>query len=178
MSHPATISHQHDGHQMDIASESQSVMEVRLGQGIVAAVLHVAAAGARGSRELAMELAAARHAVDSETDHRCHGSPFDASFSRHLSPRAFADLLQRQRSTDLALEPLNAAGVELLQQGNSELLETYGKLVVAAAKAAAAVRTEEGLLRWRRVEYSERRALDEICSTVAAPQSDCRRVLR
>jgi hypothetical protein len=145
-----------------------SARDVHLGQGVLAAVLHVAAAGARGARELAMELKAARDAVDSETDREGHAAPFDASFSRHLSPRALADLLQRQRSRDRALESLHA-GFELLQTEEPQLLRIYGELVMVAAEAAAQVRTEEGLFGWRRIEYSERRALDQIRSIVAAP---------
>jgi hypothetical protein len=145
-----------------------SIRDVRLGQGVVAAVLHIAAAGARGSRELAMELDAARDAVNSEAGRQRYPAPFDASFSQHLSPRAFADLLQRQRSTELTLESLHA-GVKLLHTDEPELLGMYGELVMVAAHAAAQVRTEEGLFGWRRIEYSERRALHQIRSIVTPP---------
>jgi hypothetical protein len=58
----------------------------------------------------------------------------------------------------------------LLQTNEPKLLRIYGKLVMVAANAAARVRTEEGLFGWRRIEHSERRALDQIRSIVAAPQ--------
>lgn len=167
MAHPKIISYQYNGALVDMATVSTK--DESLGQGLVAAVLHVAAAGARGSRELAMELDAAHKAVDSKTSRGRYAAPFDASFSRHLLPRALAGLLQRQRRRDQALELLHA-GVELLQKDEPKLLRIYGKLVMVAADAAARVRTEEGLLGWHRVEYSERRALDQIRSIVAAPQ--------
>jgi hypothetical protein len=166
MAHPAIIWYQHRGHRVDMATVSSR--DVCLGQGVVAAVLHIAAAGARGSRELAMELDAAREAVNSAADRQRYPAPFDASFSQHLSAHAFADLLQRQRSTDLALESLHA-GVKLLHTDAPKLLRMYGKLVMVAANAAARVRTEDGLFGWRRIEYSERRALDQIRSIVTRP---------
>lgn len=144
---------------------TESIRDVRLGQGVLAAVAHVAAAGARGSRELAMELDAAHDAIHYRMNRGRYAAPFDASFSRHLSLRAFADLLPRPRLPDLALEPLQA-GVELLQTEEPELLRIYGELVMVAAHAAAQVKTEDGLLGWRRIEYSERRALDQIRSIV------------
>ena len=151
---------------MDMANVS--IRDVRLGHGVVAAVLHVAAAGARGSRELAMALNAARDAVDSETGRGRYAAPFDASFSQHLTPRAFEDL--RHRSMHRALESLHEGVVELLQPSEAELLKIYGDLVLVAAEAAAKVRTEEGLLGWRRIEYAESRALDQIRSIFAAPR--------
>ena len=153
-----------------------STRDVRLGQGLAAAVLHVAAAGARGSRELAMEVDAARNAVHSKTNRGGYAAPFDASFSRHLSVRVLADLLQRQRSRHLALESLHA-GVELLRKDEPALLRIYGKLVMVAANAAARARTEDGFLGWQGIDYSERRALDQIRSIVAAPQRAWRTVL-
>lgn len=146
-----------------------STRDVRLGLGLAAAVLHVAAAGARDSRQLALEVNAARNAVHSKTSRGGYAAPFDASFSRHLSVHALAELLQRRRSRHLALESLRT-GVELLHKEEPELLELYGELVMVAANAAAEVRTEKGLLGWQRIEYSERRALDQIHSIVAAPQ--------
>src|SRR5262245_61702406 len=102
--------------------EYVSTRDMRLGQGVLAAVLHVAAAGARGPRELAMELDAARGAVKSKTGCEGYAAPFDAAFSQHLSRSAFAELLERPRSSDLALESLHAS-VELLEQaGDPELL--------------------------------------------------------
>jgi hypothetical protein len=175
MAQPAIISYQHKEHRVDMATVS--TRDVRLGQGVAAAVLHVAAAGARGSRELAMELDAARDAVDSRTNRGGYAAPFDASFSRHLLPRALAGLLQRQRRRDQALESLHA-GVDLLQKDEPELLTIYGELVMVAADAAARVRTEEGLFGWHRVEYSERRALDQIRSIVAAPRGAWQPVLK
>jgi hypothetical protein len=168
MAQLAVVSSQHIKDR-DVDMSKVSIRDQHLGQGVAAAVLHVAAASARGSRELAMELNAARDAVDSATDRRRYAAPFDASFSRHLSLRAFADLLQRQHSIILALEPLRAS-VALLRTSEPKLLKIYGRLVMVAANAAARVRTEEGLFGWSRIEHSERRALDRIRSIVAASQ--------
>jgi len=125
-------------------------------QGVLAAVVRVAAVSAPGTRELVLEFDAARQSVERSAR---DSQRLEAIFAEGLSTLGLKRLVCQSATLS---EPLTALrrSVVLLKDSERDLSE-YQRLVLKAAEAAARAHTWVGLLS-RRITYLERMALEEI----------------
>ena len=129
----------------------------QLQEGVLAAVVRVAAVSAPGARELVLEFDAARRWVEQSVR---VSRRLESIFAAGLSSLVLKRLVCEQQL--LPAESLNALrrGVTLLRNSSEDLSE-YQRLVLQAADAAARARTWTGLLS-SRVSHLEKDAIEEI----------------
>jgi hypothetical protein len=139
-----------------MANQECSSEHDEIQQGVLAAVVRVAAVSAPGTRELVLEFDAASQAVEGSAR---DSQKLEAIFAEGLSTLGFKQFVRQSAASSESLTALRRS-VVLLKDSERDLNE-YQRLVLKAAEAAAGAHTWVGLLS-RRITYLERMALEEI----------------
>jgi hypothetical protein len=158
----------------------QARIDERCGQalhdGVLAAVTHVAAAGATDTKELTLELLAANIAVKTCMRRVPKDSALERTFRDGLSLDRLKELAPEYWRCDFRLEWLRYT-LHLMETGASDLVphSAYRELVLAAAKAAIRAEKPSRFIKrgWR--TYTETVALREIEEAIEMRRNECAR---
>lgn len=127
--------------------------------GVLAAIIHVAAVSALGARDLVLEFDSARDAIGSGRAAGLRSTILQDAFRDGLSAEALKRLVRRHSCGIERLHPLTC-GLDALRRADGDIDE-YGRLVVNAVTAAARTRVGAGLLAGH-VSHAKRSAIREV----------------
>ena len=140
--------------------ESEDVSEA-LYDGIVAAVIHVAAVSAADTRDLTREFYAARAEIQRDAQGVSANAVLSAVLVKGLSTARLKSIVQQHWLSGTELDSLRRS-LKIIETQHEWERSTYCDWIWRAAKAAARAEVGTGIFRGRRVSRLERNALKEI----------------